>query len=445
MKCFGFLFGYLFMLFINIMGEETDSDLFTLMEDNVNENKIVEKSVITEVMFHLGSENKVGIYFDDFEYEKYYGAPKVYFEAKLNIKHNIFNISSQWKLITYLSQNIENKVNVEAYDNYLGLDFKLLSLKTGFITYHWGKADEINPVDNLNSIDFIKTITTKKIPQYSSDLTWYVNNKINFDLVFIPFTSWHILPNNIETFLEQKFTGIVVNSEKKTFGKDNYVLGLRLSGYFNIADLSLYYSFDKDRFYTPDITFKDTMYGYVPEKIELTHKRLHRFGFDFRTILNKTSLWGEICFSLTEDHDNSNYKIRNSYLHWIVGADYKFDKSSDGYFNIQYDMKTTFGYDNKFYNKYPMAVPIPDMSSKKQKSYYYYSIVYPLADIYEKYIHGFTGKLEYSFLNGKIKPNLTIRYILPTLYQEKTPNSQMKFDKIRTQYIFLNRHMQIAS
>ncbi len=408
-------------------------------------------------------------------YSTFIKAPKFINKFGLDIEKGDIELHSEWEVRGVLNETGEWNELSEARigENYIKWKQERINIGFGYQDYSWGVADEFNPTNNLNPKDYEKGYEIDDIPILSASIRFYPNESFSFEGVFIPFEQsdkyFFDFEDEIpsELFSEFRFTGYDLQTNRPVVGllsntsKTNFdylkfspkssLLGIKANYFSTDLDLSLSYVYDIDPFYTPVLDFEEYTIGvdksvetrlneeYSPEKaaeiinqlsnqktyrvskIDLTRRRIHRLGFDAKTIIDKYGIWLEACYSITEDKSNNSYKLRNDDLSWTAGLDFNYGPNDRFYVNLQYTGKWISKYDDKFFTDYQNGMPSLDQVSNPNymEEYYYRSIVQPLGIQTERVTHGILAQFEWSFYNETLKPVINAYYTIPSGYDGK--------------------------
>lgn len=222
----------------------------------------------------------------------------------------------------------------------------------------------------------------------------------------------------------------------------NFLAGGRVNFFTPYCDLSLSYLYDVDPFYTPEIEITkedlgqlyfakslqsgnpDTKYLtsdyhiYLADEISLERRRIHQFGFNFKTTVSKFGIWLEANYSLTDDYMMDSYKIRNHKLAWTLGTDFNFGPQDKFYMNVQYAGTWVPKFDDTFYTDYRDGKPDKSKMDDKDyvEEYMYRALTQKLGSQYAGLMQGLTAKLKFPLLNDILTPSVTLAYMLPLIY-----------------------------
>jgi hypothetical protein len=254
----------------------------------------------------------------------------------------------------------------QAYIKIKGFLSKKIDLKLGRQRIAWGKADKLNPTDNLNPYDFEDILDFGR--HRSSDavsLDWWLKSDFRLQGVYIPFYKPSNLPAGIFSDLlfqaPQLPQGLNLKGMSDTLIMPRYNLaessnaGFKFSGMLKGFDFSVSYVWGRDGL--PSSTYNAfvpvDMTGGINIKSRLSYTRTHIFGFDLAGNIKDVGVWAEIGaflpdkeivmtndlsalypFSPVPVTVDSIILTKELYVKFIVGADYHFANGS--YLNFQY-------------------------------------------------------------------------------------------------------------
>lgn len=254
----------------------------------------------------------------------------------------------------------------EAYIEMYGFLSKKLDLKIGRQRIAWGKADKLNPTDNLNPYDMEDLYDFGR--HRGSDaisFNYYFNSDYSLQGVFIPFFAPANLPigmfsNSLTPVMSLPqgavLKGYTDNLIMPKFNiSESSTAGLKFDGRVKTVDFSLSYVWGRDGLpLAIENTFipVDTLGGvFIQSTLDFT--RYHIFGADISTDIAGIGVWAEAAVFLPENdmimrNDLSNiYPLANPnvfdstvlnktkpFTKFVVGADYHFSNGS--YLNAQF-------------------------------------------------------------------------------------------------------------
>jgi hypothetical protein len=408
------------------------------------------------------------------DYETLIKAPKFFNTLGLKIETNDVEIVSEWEFRGVPDKNgdWEAASEIRIKENYIRWNLETFNLAFGFQNYSWGVADEINPTDNVNPSNYEMGFNIEDLPVLSVSTSYYPTSRLKFQAIYVPceqddkyfFDFRNEVPANLFrkiSFSDYDFTSQqpVVSVTQETnqvsykpleFGPESGIFGIKTDIFSPWVDFSLSYVYDIDPFYSPEITLAKYTPGLTSElrskieqrlpsdeaealisrlagqdawclaSVKLKRRRMHRLGFDIKTILGDYSLWLEACYSITEDDNNRSYKIRNHDLSCTAGFDFYFGPNDRFYANIQYTGQWLPRFDNDFYNDYPGGEPVSDQISSRlyMQKYYYRALTDPLGLHTQAILHGLMTQVRFSFFNGTLQPEINSYFTLPSGYDK---------------------------
>lgn len=195
-----------------------------------------------------------------------------------------------------------------------------LDLRLGKQLIFWGRADRINPTDNLTPRDFTLLVPEDDDQRFGvSGLKATLHAR---DLVltgiWLPVFSPHTIP--LGTFPFVTFREI-----KPSFALGRSQWGVKIEQTGRTVDWSLSYFDGFDLF--PNLGVGRVMAGpAAPPIVEvlLRHHRLRVVGADAATTVERFGLRGEVAYASGQDRSGRNPEIKNPYLFLVLGADRTF-------------------------------------------------------------------------------------------------------------------------
>jgi hypothetical protein len=254
----------------------------------------------------------------------------------------------------------------QAYIKVNGFLSKNLDLKIGRQRIAWGKADKMNPTDNLNPYDFEDILDFGR--HRASDavsLDYWFNSDFHLQGIYIPFYKPANLPVGIfSDILYQQIempVGLTFKGMTDTLLMPRFNLaessnaGLKFNGIVKGFDFSLSYVWGRDGL--PSSSYNTIipvdMEGGVTINSKLMFPRTHIFGFDLAGNIKDVGVWAEVGaflpekeFVMTTDLSalyplspvpvmvDSVMLKKELYVKFVIGADYHFANAS--YLNFQY-------------------------------------------------------------------------------------------------------------
>ncbi len=175
----------------------------------------------------------------------------------------------------------------------------------------WGRADQINPTDNLsprdNTLLFAETDDQRQ--GTTAVKATYHFTQLAATAIWLPQFSPNVQPIPPApgvTFAENIPKG------------DQYALKLEQAGQDIDWSLSYFHGFDLN----PDISIASPPPPAL--NLALRHHRIRVLGADAATVLGRFGVRSEIAYTWTEDAAGNNPFIKNPFLYGVVGADKTF-------------------------------------------------------------------------------------------------------------------------
>jgi len=254
----------------------------------------------------------------------------------------------------------------EAYIQLFGFLTNNLDLTIGRQRIVWGKADKLNPTDNLNPFDLEDILDFGR--HRGSDainLDYYLNNDFSLQGIFIPFFQPANMPVGIFAnalnpvmVLPQ---GMLLKGYSDNLLMPKYnlsesaIIGGKFKGMAKGVDFSLSYVWGRDGLpFGKRNTFipVDTLGG-ITINSQLSFSRTHIIGADIATSIEGVGFWAEAALSIPEKDiimtndlsalyplsplpvtvDTKLLDKTKPYIKYVIGGDYNFSDGS--YINLQ--------------------------------------------------------------------------------------------------------------
>ncbi|MBI3815034.1 MAG: hypothetical protein HY279_11320 [Nitrospinae bacterium] len=203
----------------------------------------------------------------------------------------------------------------EAYIDYEGESF---DLRIGKQVYGWGKADSINPTNNLNPVDYSDLLDTdeEEIGMTSLRGRYYLGNW-TFEGAVIPVFEPSILPNYNSRWnlFPKALSALPVQTREPSKEFQNIQYAGRVSSTFNGLDFSVSYYRGFEKF--PSVFVKSN-------SVIMEYRSLQVIGGDFAASFDKLGIRGEAGYFITDDFDGKIPEVSDPYLMYVLGLDYKF-------------------------------------------------------------------------------------------------------------------------
>ncbi len=227
----------------------------------------------------------------------------------------------------------------EAYvDLYLGP----VDLRLGRQIFAWGRADAVNPTDNLTAWDFSDILDTddEQLGLLSGLVTYY-SGDWSVEAVLAPSFRASVLPDSESrwwpdlpaTVPNPSFPALGPPFVRASYefaddvlpdqGFDRFQYALRVTGILGSWDVSLSWFDGLDDL--PALHTETSVDSTLSAARILVEPRYHRrraIGADFATTLGSVGVHGEGAYYLTSDWSGTDPAIDDPYLHYVVGGDY---------------------------------------------------------------------------------------------------------------------------
>ena len=263
---------------------------------------------------------------------------------------------------------------LEGYGNFY---FGSVDVRVGKQNIPWGRADALNPTDNLTPKDFTllsaRDEEERRTGSYASKVNFYQGN-YTLSAIWIPIFNPTTIP--IAPVPGVTFTEIKRNNGDWT--DQGFAFKLDQTGGAVDWSLSYYYGLDVMPVGVP----------LSPNLVQLIHTRTHVFGADFAKTIGRYGVRGELAYQHTQNPDGSNPFIKKPNIYWVLGGDR--DLTEDLNLNIQIYQRWVLSYRNPFSNPDPVA---------RQAAVLDATFNYQL----DRFTEGISGRLKSTWLNKTLE------------------------------------------
>ena len=336
--------------------------------------------------------------------------PRFRNEVGVDVKEGELALTSHWQVDSFLdltanpADQWSNSTRVRNLENYLAWNPEALRMAFGYQIYTWGVADGRNPTDNLNPRDYTTMEGNKdhKIPILSASANWYPTEQISVETVFVPQPVNSIFPVDYQALLSSYgFTTTYAPASNKPA---DFVGGGKVNYRSPAIDFSLSYLYDWDQMFTP--VFSNATWTGADVALERT--RVHRFGADAKTTVDRFGLWAEGCYTLTGNSNTADYSERLSRFDYTIGGDFSYGPQDNYYLNVQYTGTIIPGFD----------------SSKNTESvaqaYYEKMLVAFMAGEREAILQGITWNAHWNLMDSRLVLTFTGAVSMPFSYDDSS-------------------------
>jgi hypothetical protein len=276
-------------------------------------------------------------------------------------------------------------------EGYLDLSLGPMDFRFGKQLIIWGRADRINPTDNLVPRDFTLLVPEdddQRLGAPAMKATLHISD-IAITGIWLPVFRPHRLPFPHEpgTFLREIIPATTWNNGQGA---------LRLEQTGGPVDWSISYFNGFDLY--PDLAFGGLFSepsGSSTVEVLLRHHRFQVIGADVATTLGRFGLRGEIAYAITADRKGDNPEIKNPYLFMVLGVDRTFLE----YFNV--NIQYLFRAITNFQDPEKIQDPIRRLIAIQQ------SII---ANQLDRFQHGASLRISQKWLNETLETELGAVY-----------------------------------
>ena len=246
---------------------------------------------------------------------------------------------------TPTSANISNSTQIisRLREGYLSTTHGAIDFRIGKQIIVWGRADQLNPTDNLSPRDNTQLFVD---PDDQRHGTIAAKVTYNFTSTFSGLAASAVwLPNfrpNLQPISPPagiRFTEIIPT-------EDQYAFKLEQTGREIDWSLSYFKGYDLN----PDLGLLG------PQNLAFNHHRIRVLGADAATVIGRYGVRSEIAYTWTEDKSGDDPFIKNSFLYWVTGADKTFLEYLN--INLQYFARRVTDFQNPTAIANPQLQPI---------------------------------------------------------------------------------------
>jgi hypothetical protein len=218
-------------------------------------------------------------------------------------------------------QNLARKEDAhsELREFYVGKSIGSFDFKVGRQITVWGRADRVNPTDNLSVSNLKLLMTDTEDQRLGVAAVQAVYNVGRYRLIGIYIPEWRS-----PTYPIQSSAGASVSEISKSSFQNQF--GIKLDNSGGAVDWSFSYfdGFSK----TPDLSLVSA--SSTGLNVGLNYNRIRVIGSDFALNLGRYGFRGEAAYTRTENSDGTNPLIQKPNLYAVIGGDRTFGE----YFNV---------------------------------------------------------------------------------------------------------------
>jgi hypothetical protein len=216
-----------------------------------------------------------------------------------------------------INQNLNGgeAANGRLLEGYAALHFENADLRIGKQVVPWGRADGINPTDNLTPRDFVVLLPFEDDQRFGTTalkLDTYLSPEHTLSVFTTPYFTPSVIPS-------PKIVGTVVE-RRPGHTLSSTEVGVKLNKTGGDMDWSVSY------FHGYSLLPDATVIGATSAgpTVELSYDRINVIGADFARNFGRFGFRGEAAYFDTADKTGTNPSVKNPYFFWIAGVDRTF-------------------------------------------------------------------------------------------------------------------------
>lgn len=266
---------------------------------------------------------------------------------------------------------------LEAYAN---LYFGSVDLRIGKQIIPWGRADAVNPTDNLTPKDFTLLSARDEEERRTGTAALranYYRDTFTFSFIWLPVFNPSTIPLTAPP-------GFRIVEEKRNSGAwtdQGFALKLDQTGGRMDWSVSYYYGLDVLPIGRPITPFQSM----------LVHNRLHVIGADFARNFGRFGVRGEAAYTHTQNPSGSDPFIKNPFFMYVLGVDR--DLTEDLNVNVQVYQRYIINFNDPFTIQDPVARTVAVLSDTFNQQL-------------DRIQGGFTGRIRATWLNKTLESEL---------------------------------------
>jgi hypothetical protein len=201
-------------------------------------------------------------------------------------------------------------------EGYLTIHFARADIRIGKQIVAWGRADGINPTDNLTPHDFVILLPFEEDQRFGTT-AMKIDGYLPMDLTLTLFTTPFFEPSKIP--LGSPTNGQITEN-RPDHTRSNSEVGLKLNHNGGRLDWSVSY------FHGFDLLPDARMIGLsaAGPVIELRHNRINVVGADAARNFGRYGFRTEAAYFMTRDRDGQDPTVKNPFLFYVAGIDRTF-------------------------------------------------------------------------------------------------------------------------
>ena len=241
----------------------------------------------------------------------------------------------------------ERAVSGMLREAYVDLSLGPLAVRAGKQILVWGRADAINPTDNLSPRDFTLLVPEDDDQRFGAaavKAALYVGS-MSLTAVWLPDFEPYVVP--IPSFPP----GVMARESRPSAARSLTEGAVRVEQTGLAVDWSLSYFDGYDRVPNLGVDATATPAAPVTTFIGLFHPRIRVVGADAATVVGRYGLRAEAAYTFTADERGDEPQIRNPFLRAVLGGDRTFQEYLN--LNVQYVLQVV----TRFHSPLDVADP----------------------------------------------------------------------------------------
>jgi hypothetical protein len=241
--------------------------------------------------------------------ERHLGAGMLWLKTSRRLSSHVSVLAEGW---TALRGPLDNgEAGSELREGFVDLRFGQLDVRAGRQIIAWGRADGINPTDNLSGQDLTLLVpddADRRLGTTAVRASYYLGD-VSFTGIWLPEFRGH------QFALPAPPPGVAFAHDNGRWPGDQWALRVEQTG--RTVDWSVSYFDGKDT--TPDLGLAAAANG--GPGIVLSHHRVRVFGADMAANLGRFGIRAEGAYVQTEDDGGRDPFTKNPYVFAVAGAD----------------------------------------------------------------------------------------------------------------------------
>ena len=254
------------------------------------------------------------------------GAGMLWLKSSRRVSKRVSFLAEGW---TSLQGPFEDgRATGELREAFVDLRFGKLDVRAGRQIIAWGRADGVNPTDNLSGQDLTLLVPDDADRRLGSTAVRasYLIGDVSIAGVWLPEFRGH------EFALPAPPPGVLFTREREQWPGDQWALRVEQTG--RTVDWSVSYFDGKDL--SPDLTVAAGLQARPgePSRMLLSHHRIRVIGGDMTANLGRFGLRAEGAYVGTEDTEGRDPSTKNPFVFVVAGTDRTFGGQLN--LNVQY-------------------------------------------------------------------------------------------------------------